>query len=127
MCVTSKRDITDEVILRVRAAYTKKLREILSSNGDKLDKSKPDIKQIFELTLTEGERFYVFWEAWKSCAKIKNDQQYTRSIAAFVTDLERAHRDHKYSISRELYYLIEHSPDPVVRKRAKEMKSFLFS
>jgi curved DNA-binding protein CbpA len=127
ICFTSKRDNTNEAIPRVRRFYGQKLEDVLSSKEEKLLKSKPDVKQIFEFTFTEEERFYIFWRAWKLCAKIKDDHQYSRSITAFITDLERADSKYKYPIRRELYDLIENSPDPIIRKRAKEMRSLLFS
>ncbi|MFZ0896823.1 MAG: hypothetical protein WAZ77_20165, partial [Candidatus Nitrosopolaris sp.] len=81
----------------MRQVYTQK------SNEEKLLRSKPDVKQIFGFIFSEGERFYIFWRAWKVCARIKDDHQYSRSITAFITDLERANSKHKYSIRRELY------------------------
>jgi|GEM_PF-1731451 hypothetical protein len=127
ICFTSKRDNTDEAILRVRQFYSQKLEDVLSSNEEKLLRSKPDVKQIFEIIFSEEERFYIFWRAWKGCAKIKDDHQYFRSITAFITDMERANPRYKYSIRRELYDLIENSPDPIIRKRTKELKALLFS
>lgn len=127
MCLTGKRDNTDEVVTHIRRSYMEVLEQILGSGEEKLINSKPDIKQILEFTSTEEERFYIFWRAWKVCVEIKDDHQYSRSLTAFITDIERADPTYKYSINKELYYLIEKSPDPMIRKRAKEMKSFLFS
>jgi hypothetical protein len=127
MCFTSKRDNTDEVVIHVRQSYMQALEHILGSEEEKLINSKPDIKQILEYTSTQKERFFVFWRAWKMCAKIKNDHQYSRSITAFITDLEKADPKYKSLIWKELYDLIEKSPDLMIRKRAKELKSLLFS
>jgi hypothetical protein len=73
------------------------------------------------------ERFYIFWRAWKNCAKIKDEDEYGRSIAAFITDMESADSKYRYSIRRELYDLIEISSEPIIRKRAMGLKSLLFS
>jgi CheY-like chemotaxis protein len=56
MCFVSKRDNTDEVILRLRQFYMQTLEGILSSEEEKLLKSKPDIKQIFEFISDDEER-----------------------------------------------------------------------
>jgi hypothetical protein len=125
ICFTSKRDKTDEAILRVKQFYSQKLEDLLTSKEKKL-RSKPDIKQIFEFIFSEQERFYIFWNAWKNCAEIKGDDEYSDCIASFINDIEKADSKFKYSIRPELYDLIENSPDPMIRKRAMNMKSILF-
>lgn len=127
ICFTSKRDKSEVAIQHVREFYTQRLEYILSSQEEKLLKSKPDIKQIFEFTYSDEERFHIFWRSWKKCAKIEEDHKYSRSISAFITDLERADSNYKYSIRREIYELIENSLNPMIRKRAKEIRSLLFS
>jgi hypothetical protein len=54
--------------------------------------------------------------AWKNCAKIIDDE-YSRSITAFITDMEKADFKYKYSIRRELYDLIENSSDAIIREK----------
>jgi hypothetical protein len=41
--------------------------------------------------------------------------------------MERVDSKYKNSIRRELYDLIENSLNPIIRKGAKEMSSFLFN
>ena len=100
--------------------------EDLFTSKEKKVSSKPDIKQIFEFIFSEQERFYIFWKAWKNCAEIKGDDEYSDCIAPFINDIGRADSKCKYSIRPELYDLIENSPDPIIGKRAMNMKSFLF-
>lgn len=97
ICFTSKRDKTDEAILRVKQFYSQKLEDFLSSKEKKLH-SKADIKQIFEFIFSEQERFHIFWKAWKNCVEIKDDDEYFDSIAAFISYMERADSKCKYSI-----------------------------
>jgi hypothetical protein len=125
ICFTSKQDNTDEAILHVKQFYSEKLEDLLISKEKKV-RSKLDIKQILEFIFSKQERFYIFWKAWKNCAAIKGDDEYSDCIAPFINDIEKADSKCKYSIRPELYDLIENSPDPIIRKRAMNMKSFLF-
>lgn len=127
ICFTSKRDNDEKVILHIKRTYAQKLEDIISSSEENLFNSKTDVKQILGFISNEEERFHIYSRAWKVCAKIEDDHRYTNSIAAFIIDLERANPKFKYSVRRELYELIENSPNPIVKKRAKEMKAFLFS
>jgi hypothetical protein len=55
-------------------------------------------------------------------SRVVNDEEYRKSIAPFITDIEHAKPEFKKSILEDLFILME-SSNSMVSKRAGEMHS----
>ena len=105
--------------------YLSKIIEILESTDVKWLHYKPDANQILKFLVEENARFAIWWTAWKKCAPQDiHDEEYTRSIAAFINDLGIAPLSVKISIKPDLYQLMELS-ELRISKRATQMHSYL--
>ena len=125
MLRTSKRDNNNEVVYTIKQKYSEILEKILINNNAALDKSRPDIKQIFDEIYKDEEKFFVLWNILKHFIIIENDEKYIQSISAIINDLEHANRKYKYAIKNEIYNLMD-SSNSIIAKRAKNIHSFLF-
>jgi hypothetical protein len=125
MLRTSKRDNNNEVVYTIKQKYGEILEKILINNKSALDKSRPDIKQIFDEIYKDEEKFFVVWNVLKHCMIIENDEKYIQSISAIINDLEHANRKYKYAIKNEIYNLMD-SSNSIIAKRATNIHSFLF-
>jgi hypothetical protein len=109
-----------------RERYLNKIMRILESVNSEWFYYKPDANQILRFLVQGSDRFMVWWTAWKVCAEqVMDDDDYTRSIAAFINDLGTAEPDLKNSIKPNLYDLME-SAEPRLSRRAIEMHRYLF-
>jgi hypothetical protein len=116
----------NDVSNRSKERYLNKITSVLDSVNSECFHYKPDANQILRFLVHGNDIFKIWWTAWKvSAEQVTGDEDYTRSISAFINDLGTANPDLKNSIKVELYELME-SAESHVSKRAIEMHRYLF-
>ena len=124
--MTSRSEGNNEVTHHIREYYINRFTELLSTGDSIWSKSKPDIQQILNIILKEKDKFDLFWKALQACmSAIVDNEEYRRSIAPFIKDIEYANPELKKSILEDLFILME-SSDSLTSRRTKEMHSFIF-
>lgn len=122
----AKSDGHDEVVSKTRQILMKSFEGIISSTDVIWIEYKDEAKQILQYITNEHELFLILWNAWKKCVYIKDNEQYTSSIYAFINDLLllRSTLDSATSkiVEGELFELME-SPIDYVASRAEKLLS----
>jgi len=115
----------NEVSTKARGLYLSKLTEILESIDATWQHQKMTAKQILDQVTNETIRFNIFWNAWKQCVQIENDEVFAKFTGYFINNLEGAPSQFKTSIQSEIFDLIE-SKKSFISNRARALQFGMF-